>query len=247
MEGIQIQIEKIGRQQQIAALKITGYIDTTTASELERAIQNLLQEGVYRLVVDLAGVDYISSAGWGIFISEIKNIRGHRGDLKLASMSAGVNEVYELLEFATILASVPSVEAAVRDFEGAAPESGKAVPKSSAADVPPPPAAPSAPRVQPPSPAAPAPKPAAAPVPQPSATPGPVQESAPKLQTETLMDRVREVIREHPAWGAWKIKRALNQNRGTHPKVGWSRIRAALSYHGLARKADRIKLAQGRQ
>jgi hypothetical protein len=61
-------------------------------------------------------VNYISSAGWGIFISEIKEIRENGGDLKLAAMTGDVFEVFELLEFQTILESFDSVEDAVNSF-----------------------------------------------------------------------------------------------------------------------------------
>ncbi|NTV52928.1 MAG: STAS domain-containing protein, partial [Candidatus Firestonebacteria bacterium] len=131
MEGIQIQVERVEAKPEISVIMINGYIDTTTSSELERVIQNLLREQRYKLIVDLSGVDYISSAGWGIFISEIKNLRNHRGDLKLANMSANVSEVYELLEFATILTSAASLNEAVAMFDGGGVEgSGLAVKKA---------------------------------------------------------------------------------------------------------------------
>jgi anti-sigma B factor antagonist len=62
-------------------------------------------------------VDYISSAGWGIFIGEIKEIRNHGGDLKLAGMVPDVYEVFQLLEFQSILDAFPTTEEAVRAFD----------------------------------------------------------------------------------------------------------------------------------
>ena len=103
MEGIQVSVEKAGSQGDISIIRVGGYIDTTTSSELERALDSLLKAGVFRIVLDLGNVDYISSAGWGIFISEIKGIRERGGDLKLARMIPDVYEVFELLEFHYIL------------------------------------------------------------------------------------------------------------------------------------------------
>jgi len=118
MEGIQVSVEKIGPQSDISIIRVGGYIDTTTSSELERALDSLLKAGIVRVVIDLGSVDYISSAGWGIFISEIKGIRERGGDLKLARMIPDVYEVFELLEFNYILKAFDTVEDAVRDFEG---------------------------------------------------------------------------------------------------------------------------------
>ncbi len=116
MEGIQVSVEQAAAHSGISIIRVGGYIDTTTSSELERALDSLLKAGSYRIIIDLGNVDYISSAGWGIFISEIKGIRERGGDLKLARMIPDVYEVFELLEFHFILKAFPSVEEAIHDF-----------------------------------------------------------------------------------------------------------------------------------
>lgn len=117
MDGIQVSVEKIGPQSDISIIRVGGYIDTTTSSELERALDSLLKTGVVRIIIDLGNVDYISSAGWGIFISEIKGMRERNGDLKLARMIPDVYEVFELLEFHYILKAFNSIEEAISDFD----------------------------------------------------------------------------------------------------------------------------------
>jgi anti-sigma B factor antagonist len=117
MEGIQVSVEKVGPQSDISIIRVGGYIDTTTSSELEHALDSLLKAGVFRIIIDLGNVDYISSAGWGIFISEIKGIREREGDLKLARMIPDVYEVFELLEFNYILKAFDHIEEAIRDFD----------------------------------------------------------------------------------------------------------------------------------
>lgn len=117
MEGIQVSVEKTGVNSNIAVIKVGGYIDTTTSAELEHSLDSLLKAGMYKIIIDLGNVDYISSAGWGIFISEIKGIREKNGDLKLVRMIPDVYEVFELLEFHYILKAFDTLEEAVRDFE----------------------------------------------------------------------------------------------------------------------------------
>jgi len=95
-------------------MAVKGFIDTTTAPEFEKKFLMVLGEKKFKLVVDLKDVNYISSAGWGIFISEIKRIRNQKGDLVLVGMNPEVSEVFELLEFNTILKSFPNVESAVQ-------------------------------------------------------------------------------------------------------------------------------------
>lgn len=122
MEGIQLSVEKTGMKNEISVIKVGGYIDTTTSAELEHSLESLLREGFYNIIIDLGDVDYISSAGWGIFISEIKGIREKGGDLKLVRMIPDVYEVFELLEFHYILKAFNTIEEAIEDFD----RSGKA-------------------------------------------------------------------------------------------------------------------------
>jgi len=117
MKGIDVIVEQAGSRYQIAVVRVLGQIDTTTSHELERRLQYLLKDRQFEIVIDLSKVTYISSAGWGIFISEIRGIRESGGDLKLVGMTPEVAEVFELLEFHNILESFKTVEAAVERFE----------------------------------------------------------------------------------------------------------------------------------
>ena len=117
MEGIQVSLEKVGPQRDISVIKVGGYIDTTTSAELEHSLSSLLKSNSYNIVIDLGNVDYISSAGWGMFISEIKGIRERHGDLKLVRMIPDVFEVFELLEFHYILKAFDTLEEAISDFD----------------------------------------------------------------------------------------------------------------------------------
>jgi anti-sigma B factor antagonist len=118
MENISISLSE-NDQDKVSEVRVDGVIDTTTAGELEEVIDSLLKRDRFRMVLDLAGVDYISSAGWGIFISHIKEVRANDGDIKLANMITNVYEIYELLEFDKVLKVYNSVDAAREDFQAA--------------------------------------------------------------------------------------------------------------------------------
>ena len=120
MDGISISLNE-GGAAGVSEVRVDGVIDTLTAGKLEEVLDSLIKRGRYRLIFDLAGVEYISSAGWGIFISHIKDIRSNDGDLKLAGMVENVREIYELLEFETVLAAHATVDEARGKF-GAPPK-----------------------------------------------------------------------------------------------------------------------------
>ncbi|MDZ4722436.1 MAG: STAS domain-containing protein [candidate division Zixibacteria bacterium] len=119
MNNITISLSESGHSREISEVRVDGVIDTMTASELEEIIDSLLKRSRYKIVIDLAGVDYISSAGWGIFISHIKDVRAHGGDIKLANMIPDVFEIFELLEFDNVLRVCDSVDEAIDQFDAA--------------------------------------------------------------------------------------------------------------------------------
>ena len=114
MDRLIIEEEYVG---DIVILKLRGLIDSGTSQLLEDKFKELVLSKSVRLVVDLQGVDYISSAGWGIFVGEIKGVRERNGDIKLAGMTPGVREVFDLLEFNALLQPFDSKEDAVAMFE----------------------------------------------------------------------------------------------------------------------------------
>lgn len=129
MESLAISLSE-GSTRIATEVRVDGVIDTATASQLEEVFDSLIKRGRYRIVVDLAGVDYISSAGWGIFIANIRDVRANDGDIKLANMIPNVYEIYDLLEFDSVLRAYNSVEDARIDFgETISADSKKKVPR----------------------------------------------------------------------------------------------------------------------
>ncbi len=118
MPNITVTASAHPQHKDITLLSVKGFIDTTTAPEFEKTFQSVLAKKRFNLIIDLKEVNYISSAGWGIFIAELKRIRNQKGNLFLTSMCQEVTDTYYLLEFHTILKSFPDVEQAVQQGFG---------------------------------------------------------------------------------------------------------------------------------
>ena len=82
-------------------IKIEGRLDTTTAPELEKAI-NGEDDALKNLVLDFKGIDYISSAGLRVILTAQKkmNVQGH---MELINVSEAVMDIFEMTGFADIL------------------------------------------------------------------------------------------------------------------------------------------------
>jgi len=116
MEDIKLSLSQAGPSGELSVVRVDGVVDTITASELEKVIEGLLGQSRYKILIDLGGVEYISSAGWGIFVSKIQEIRDHKGDIKLVNMIPNVFEIYELLEFEHIIPAFDSLEQGKKAF-----------------------------------------------------------------------------------------------------------------------------------
>ena len=92
---------KIGQRESdnVSVLDLKGYLDAHTAPKLEEALQQLLNSKRFRIVVNFRDLSYISSAGLGVFMAYIEDVRKNEGDIKLTNMSAKVYNVFDLLGF----------------------------------------------------------------------------------------------------------------------------------------------------
>ncbi|MBA2627564.1 MAG: STAS domain-containing protein [Gemmatimonadales bacterium] len=106
----------VERQASAAVARISGSVDGLTAEALQAALQAPLDEGVSRLVADLSGVEYTSSAGLRVLLGTLKLSRQKGGDFRLAAVRPNVLKVLELSGFTSILKVYEDVEGAVASF-----------------------------------------------------------------------------------------------------------------------------------
>lgn len=84
-----------------ATLTIEGRLDTVTAPELEKTMQDILP-GLKELVLDFEKLDYISSTGLRILLSAQKAMNG-QGSMKVCHVNDTVMEIFEVTGFSDIL------------------------------------------------------------------------------------------------------------------------------------------------
>ncbi|MHC4199524.1 MAG: STAS domain-containing protein [Planctomycetota bacterium] len=78
-------------------LKVSGFLDAHTFEQLEEFINNLFSQARFKLIVDLAGVGYISSAGAGVFIAALSESEENGGKIVLLNPTTTVMDVFDLL------------------------------------------------------------------------------------------------------------------------------------------------------
>ena len=80
---------------------ITGRLDTTTAPELEASL-NESYNGVTKLVLDFASLEYLSSAGLRVLLAAQK-VMNKQGEMIIKNVNETINEIFEVTGFIDIL------------------------------------------------------------------------------------------------------------------------------------------------
>lgn len=97
-------------------LELDGALDSYSFPRLEALFISLREKNHYRVILDCAKLDYISSAGLGALIGFARRARENEGDLKLAGLSEKILTIVELLGFDKILKIHSDVNSALDDF-----------------------------------------------------------------------------------------------------------------------------------
>jgi len=98
-------------------VEAAGRIDSDTASQLGEAFDAINEAGRFRIVFDLSGVDFISSAGLRVLINTQKTCkRWNRGELVLANVPQRIREALDLAGFMPLFKLFDDVVEAVGSF-----------------------------------------------------------------------------------------------------------------------------------
>lgn len=114
METFKQSIETAG---DITFLKPEGFIDAHTAPELEKALNDLLAQHRYKVILDCQNMEYISSAGLGVLMGAISTFRQNKGDMKLVQLPPKVFKVFDLLGFTKLFEIFDSRGEAIAAFQ----------------------------------------------------------------------------------------------------------------------------------
>jgi len=103
-------------------LEVSGRVDAATAPRLKQQIDALFDEGRYRIVLDLAKLEYVSSPGLRVLIEARKRAREWKitdlegGDIRIANLPPKIKEVFDLTGFTSLFELYGDTVEAVGSF-----------------------------------------------------------------------------------------------------------------------------------
>jgi anti-sigma B factor antagonist len=102
---------------EVQVLELNGELDAHTASELDAAIKRCIDSNQVQIVVNGKNLQYISSAGLGVFMAYIEEVREPGGDIKIAELQPRVFNVFDLLGFPMLFDIVDDEQDALARFD----------------------------------------------------------------------------------------------------------------------------------
>ena len=92
---------------------LNGEVDASNSVILDEAITKLVTDGSSSILVDGAGLEYISSAGLGVFMSYLEDFQEKDIDLKIYSLTDRVYEVFKILGLDQLMNIYPDKKTAL--------------------------------------------------------------------------------------------------------------------------------------
>lgn len=82
---------------------LTGRIDTNTSAELQSALENYFDTDGFQIILDFAGIDFVSSAGLRVLLMTEKKAKAHNGKAIIRNVNSNILEVFEMTSLINIL------------------------------------------------------------------------------------------------------------------------------------------------
>ena len=101
----------------VEVVKVSGRIELGEGSAaIREVVRDLLARGRKKIVLDLADVDYIDSAGLGALVSAFTSVRNEGGDLKLVYLTKKVQDLLQMTKLYTVFEIFDDETAAIKSF-----------------------------------------------------------------------------------------------------------------------------------
>jgi len=98
-------------------ISVKGRVDSATAPQLAQALESANEGGKYKLVIDMSGLEYMSSAGFRALLAAQRNCKKYnRGEVVFASVPPRISEALELAGFTELFKSFDDTLSAVGHF-----------------------------------------------------------------------------------------------------------------------------------
>jgi anti-anti-sigma factor len=105
------------RHDDITLIKLAGSLDAVTASDFSKLLKQEIADGSRKFICNLEELEYIASAGLGIFISTNESLRSEGGEIRISSINKKIYNILNILGFIDFFLVFESDEKAIKSFQ----------------------------------------------------------------------------------------------------------------------------------
>ena len=92
-------------------------INALIIDEIRETILKVFEKSNSKVIIDLKGVEYVDSSGFGCFLSVMKASRSNYGVLKFANAEPRVSELFETLHLQTVFQIYSDLDSCIKSFK----------------------------------------------------------------------------------------------------------------------------------
>ena len=100
----------------VAVVQVDGQLIVGNRQELKDLVQQALEQGERRLLIDFSRTGYIDSSGLGALVSISRKIREAGGELRLSGLNEDLRSLFELTKLDTLFAIAETPQQALASF-----------------------------------------------------------------------------------------------------------------------------------
>lgn len=97
-------------------VRIKGPLDTVAAYAFQEKMEKLVASGVYKFIIDLEELEYISSAGIGVFPGIGQTLKHHQGNIVFTHVSSKTVKLFNMIGLTTLFTVSNTLEEALKEF-----------------------------------------------------------------------------------------------------------------------------------
>ena len=111
---MEMQVREDGKVQILACV---GRMDAQVSGLLKDRIQEILDTGSTRLILDLEGLEFLDSSGLGALVSCLRRVKEKKGEIKLAGLRPEVRSIFDITRVSRLFHICENVPDAVKAFK----------------------------------------------------------------------------------------------------------------------------------
>ncbi len=104
------------KQDGIYILRIHGNLDMLNAGILKERLNNFISQNEIKVILDLGGVNFIDSSGFGLIMSLNDKLSEAGGGLRIAKVSKTIRQIFKISKISSVVQLFETTEEAIKSF-----------------------------------------------------------------------------------------------------------------------------------